>query len=157
VTSQVIMNRSGFASFLGYLLASVFVPVGIVHAQDLPPPETPHTPVTSKVQHVAVDASALATSLGDRSLDLNSTFAPFGDINEGGLRIRISGNASWYRFVTNPNPFTLGSGHTFGGGFLAGYQFSTQRANFIGLIGPTLAESNDQGVSRGSGRYPLSH
>jgi len=148
VTAQPIKDRVALTPrFLGCLLASVFVPAGFIRAQDLPPPGLPGTPVDPSVQHVAVDGSAVATSLGDRSLDLSGTFAPSGDINDSGLRIRVTGSASWYRFVTSQNPLTLGSGHTLEGGVLGGYQFSLERVSFIGLIGPTVAESNDQGVS----------
>jgi len=121
-------------------------PDGIGLAQDLPPPLTSPKSI---VQHLAIDGSATATSLGDRSADLNATFAPFGDINESGFRVRLSGSASWYRFVSNENPRTLASGHTVETGVLAGYQLSLPRINFLALIGPTFAESNDDGISSG--------
>jgi hypothetical protein len=122
------------------------MPASVASAQDFPLSATPQIPFSQ--QHFAVDGSALFTSLGDRSLDLNGTFAPFGDINESGFRIGLSGSASWYRFITNQNPLTLGSGHSFETSMLAGYEFSMNRVSFTGLIGPTVAESDDEGVSR---------
>src|SRR4051794_21233374 len=105
---------------------SLFIPVSIAAAQDLPPPQIPATPVSPRIQHVAVDGSATATSLGDRSLDLSGTIAPLGDINDSGFRIRFSESASWYRFITNQSPLTFGSGHTLESGILAGYQASLE-------------------------------
>jgi hypothetical protein len=136
---------------VGRLVAFALVP-GIAFAQDLPPPQTPETPpppVSLPIQQFAIDGSAVANSLGSQSVDLNATFAPFGSINDTGFRVRLSGNSSWYRFVTGNNPTTLGSGHSLEGGVLAGYQWSLPRISFIGLIGPTYTESNDNGVQSG--------
>jgi hypothetical protein len=133
------------------LVAFARIP-GVAFAQDLPPPqtrETPPPPVSSPIQQFAIDGSAVGTSLGGRSVDVNATFAPFGNVNDTGFRVRLSGNASSYRFVTGDNPTTLGSGHSLEGGVLAGYQWSLPRISIIGLIGPTFAESNDDGVKRG--------
>jgi Cellulose biosynthesis protein BcsS len=133
---------------LGRLVAFALVP-GIAFAQDLPPPETPSPRVGFPIQQFAIDGSAVATSLGGRSVDFNATFAPFGDINDTGFRARLSGNASWYRFVTGDNPTTIGSGHSLEGGVLAGYQWSLPRISFIGLIGPTFTENYGSGVKSG--------
>src|SRR6266849_3749398 len=136
---------------LGRLAVFALVP-GVALAQDLPPPQTPETPappVNPPIQQFAFDGSAVGNSLGGRSVDFNATFAPFGDINDTGFRVRLSGNGSWYRFVTGDNPTTLGSGHSLEGGVLAGYQWSLPRISFIGVIGPTFAESNDNGVKSG--------
>lgn len=117
-------------------------------AQDLPPPQTAETPEPHPlVQQFAFDGSIVATSLGGRSLDLNVTFAPF-DVNNSGFRVRLSGNASSYRFPTGDNANTIASGHSVEGGVLAGYQWSLPRISFIALIGPTLVDSNDNGVQR---------
>jgi len=136
---------------LGRLVVFALVP-GVAFAQDLPPPQTPETPappVSTPIQQFAIDGSAVGNSLGGRSVDFNATFAPFGDINDTGFRVRLSGNASWYRFVTGDNPTTIGSGHSLEGGVLAGYQWSLPRISFIGVIGPTFAESSDNGVKSG--------
>lgn len=133
---------------LGRLVTFAFVP-GVAFAQDLPPPQTTETsppPVAPPIQQFAIDGSAVGTSVGGRSVDFNATFAPFGDINDSGFRVRLSGNASWYRFVTGPD--TTGSGHSLEGGVLAGYQWSLPRISIIGVIGPTFGESNDAGVKR---------
>lgn len=135
--------------FLGRLLTLTFVP-SVAFAQDLPAPQTTDTSpplVAHPIQQAAIDGSAVGTSLGGRSVDFNATFAPFGDINESGFRARLSGNASWYRFVTGPD--TMGSGHSLEGGVLAGYQWSLPGISIIGVIGPTFGESNDdRGVRR---------
>jgi len=126
--------------------ATALVP-SLAFAQDLPPPQTPETPpppVSVPIQQFAIDGSGVANSLGGRSLDLNATFAPFGGINDTGFRVRLNGNASWYRFLTGPD--TIGSGHSAEGGIQAGYQWSLPRVSFIGLIGPTFGGSNDDGV-----------
>jgi Cellulose biosynthesis protein BcsS len=130
------------------LLAVDILTAPVASAIDLPPPDSPGTPVVPKMDHVAVDGSTVISSLGDRSFDLNGTFAPWSDINESGLRLRLSGSANWYRFVTGDNPRTFGSGHSVEGNILAGYQISLPRVSFIGLIGGAAGESHDQGVSR---------
>jgi hypothetical protein len=130
------------------VLGIVFIPAQMAHAIDLPFPENPDAPAVAKTQHVAVDGSTVFTSLGDRSLDLNGTFAPWGDINESGFRFRLTGSASWYKFVTGENPQTFGTGHSIEGDILVGYQISMQRVSIIGLVGAAVGESNDQGVSR---------
>lgn len=121
-------------------------------AQELPLPqaaEATPSPVSPAVQKLDIDSSAVATSLGGRSVDFNATFAPFGDINDSGFRVRLSGNASWYRFLTGESPTTTASGQSLEGGALAGYQFSLPRISFIGVIGPSFTESNDNGVKSG--------
>jgi hypothetical protein len=134
---------------IGRLVGFALLP-GVAWAQDLPPPQTteaPAPPGSPLVQQFAFDGSVVATSLGGRSLDLNVTFAPF-DVNNTGFRVRLSGNASSYRFPTGDNPSTTASGHSLEGGVLAGYQWSLPRVSFIGLVGPALVESNDNGVQR---------
>jgi hypothetical protein len=134
----------------GVLLLS-WLPASAVFAQDLPPPEIPETPAPSaspSVQHLAIDGSVVGTSLGGRSVDFNATFAPFGDINDSGFRASLSGNASWYRFVTGQNPTTTGSGQSLEGAVLTGYQVSLPRLSIIGQIGPDFTESDDNGVKR---------
>jgi hypothetical protein len=143
-------NKKGLGSIrtvIGRLAILAVGPAGVAVAQDLPPPDTRRTLPLPEVRHVAVDGSAVGSSLGDRSVDLNVTFAPLGDINASGLRVRLSESASWYRFVTNPTPLTLGSGQTFESGVLAGYQFSMERVSFLGLVGIAGAVSHDNGVS----------
>jgi hypothetical protein len=136
------------SSLIAACLFTLFLAAAeIAHSQDLPAPETLATPVSPKIERFAVDSSLVATSLGDGSLDVNGTFSPFGDINASGVRVRVSGGDSWYRFITNESPRELGAGHTITGGLLAGYQISGERVSFMGLIGPTIAEGSDQGVS----------
>jgi len=129
--------------FLG-VLAVIFGLPQILHAADLVPSEIPEA--SARTQHVAVDGSAVANSLGGRSLDLNGTLAPFGDINESGFRLRASGSANWYKFITGEDPRTFGTGHSIEGSLLAGYQWSMQRLSITGLIGGAVGESWDQGI-----------
>jgi|GEM_PF-4818608 len=138
----------GMGRTLGHFVAFTLVP-GVAFAQDLPLPETPETPppsVGAPLKQFGFDGSAVSTSLGGRSVDFNATFAPFGDINDTGFRVRLSGNASWYRFMMGDSPTTIGSGHSLEGGVLAGYQWSLPRISFIGTIGPTFTESIDNGI-----------
>src|SRR5215208_3371420 len=137
---------------VGCLVMFAFHPAGVVFAQDLPPPQTAEVarpPVSFPVQQFAIDASAVVNSIGTRSVDFSVTFAPFGNINDSGFRVRVTGNASWYRFVTGNDPTTTGSGRSLEGGLLPGYQFSFPRISFFGAIGPTFTESDDDGVRRG--------
>ena len=105
-------------------------------------------PANSTAQHVAVDGSLTISSLGDRSFDLNGTFAPWTDINESGFRFRLTGSGSWYRFSTGNHPQTFANGRTVEGDFLIGYQKSYQNISILGLLGLAVGESQDQGVSR---------
>lgn len=139
-------NKRWLISLLGCVLTPAVISTGHAVAQDLPPPQTPETPVSVRVQHVAIDGSGSATSLGDRSFDLSGTFAPFSEINESGFRIRLSESASWYRFISNQYPLTFGTGHTLESGVLAGYQLSLERISFLGLIGAAFAVGDDDGV-----------
>jgi len=109
--------------------------------------DLPSRPIEAGARNAAVDGSAIVSGLRDNSFDVNGTFSPFGNIDESGFRTRLSASASWYRFITNPNPLSYGSGHTVEGSLLAGYQVSLPRVSFIALIGPTVAESDDDGVS----------
>ena len=147
MTTRPSKRRNDVVRRFPGLLACLAGPVGIAAAQDLPPPESPAAVESTRIEHFAVDGSAVATSLGDRSVSFNSTFAPFGDINDSGLRIRGTGSASWYRFVTSETPGVLGSGSTLEGGVLAGYQWSLQRLNFMALLGPTVSYGKDDGVT----------
>ena len=134
--------------FYASVVAITFVNAQVANAIDLPTREASESAI--KAEHVAVDGSTVVSSLGDRSFDLNGTFSPYGDINDSGLRFRVAGNASWYRFLTADNPRTFGTGHSVEGDLLAGYQISLRRISIIGLIGGAFGESRDQGVSRTS-------
>jgi hypothetical protein len=129
------------------VLALVVLPVRLAQALDLPSPGGWETQVNPEPQHVAVDGSVVVTSLGNGSANLNTTFAPFGDINASGFRLRVTGSDSWYRFVANAKPQTFGSGNTLEAGLQAGYQIAMGRLSFIGLVGPTFAESLSNGMN----------
>ncbi len=148
-TSKKPSQRIG--RILSLFVMLICVPAN-AFAQELPLPQAPEEtppPLSPAVQKLDIDGSAVATSLGGRSVDFNATFAPFGDINDSGFRLRLSGNASWYRFLTGENPSTTASGKSLEAGVLAGYQFSAPRISFIGVIGPSFTESNDNGVKSG--------
>ena len=123
--------------------------VGTASARDLPPPNAtqsalvPHVP---QPQYIAADGYVDANSLGGRNLYASATFAPFG-IYESGVRFRVFGNANWYRFVTSEDPRTLGTGHYVDGGFLAGYGMAVPGFSIVGLVGPALGESVNEGVT----------
>src|SRR5207247_11346059 len=76
-------------------------------AQYLPPPYAPQSPTFIQRQHVAVSTSFDADSLGNRNVYVDATFAPFSGIYESGARVRLTGSANWYRFVTSEDPRTL--------------------------------------------------
>jgi hypothetical protein len=130
----------------GVLIASTLAASFGARAQDLPPPDNSPIPSASNIQYLAIDSSAGATSFGDRWLDVNGTFALLGGINESGPRLRLNASASWYRFVTNDNPLTYGSGNSIEGSALLGYQVSMRRVSIIGLFGAAHGESHDEGI-----------
>jgi hypothetical protein len=124
----------------------LFVPKSIetARAQYLPP-NAVDRPVILAPQYAAVSSYFDADSLGNRTAYVDSTFAPFG-IYESGGRLRLTGNASWYRFVTNEDPRTLGSGRYLEGALLLGYSFWLPGSSFTWLVGPAFAESVNEGV-----------
>jgi hypothetical protein len=77
---------------------------------------------------------------------VDGTFAPFSGIYESGVRFRLSGNASWYKFVISDEPRTLGTGRSLEGAFLAGYGIYVPGFNITWLVGPAFAESVNEGV-----------
>jgi hypothetical protein len=98
-------------------------------------------------QHVAVTGYVDADSLGNRNAYADGIFAPLGGIYESGLRFRASGDASWYRFITNDNPRTVGTGRYLEGDFLIGYGLWAPGFNLTGLVGPAFAQIDNLGVN----------
>jgi Cellulose biosynthesis protein BcsS len=129
---KVEMTRS-VSTWLMVLVPSVLVYAGTARAQYLP-------------QHVAVSSSGDADSLGNRSAYVDSTFAPFSGIYESGVRFRLAGNASWYKFVTSEEPRTLGSGRYLEGSVLAGYGAFLPGFGISWWVGPAFGESVNEGV-----------
>jgi Cellulose biosynthesis protein BcsS len=115
-------------------------------AQYLPPPNPADVPIFVQRQHVAVSSSGDADSLGNRNAYVDGTFAPFSGIYESGARFRLTGNASWYKFVTSEDPRTLGSGRYLEGGLLVGYGVWVPGFNITWLVGPAFGESVNEGV-----------
>ena len=115
-------------------------------AQYLPPPNAAENPIFIQPAHVAVSSSFDANSLGNRNAYVDGTFAPFSGIYESGPRFRLTGNASWYRFVTSEDPRTLGSGHYLEGGLLVGYGAWLPGFNFTWLVGPAFGEGVNEGA-----------
>jgi hypothetical protein len=97
--------------------------------------------------HVAVTGYVDADSLGNRNVYADGTYAPFSGIYESGLRFRATGDASWYRFITNENPRTLGTGRYLEGDFLIGYGLWAPGFNVTGLVGPAFAQIDNLGVN----------
>jgi hypothetical protein len=114
-------------------------------AQYFPAPNVAQSPAFIPRQYVAVSSSGDADSLGNRSAYVDSTFAPFG-IYESGVRFRLLGNASWYKFVTNEETGTLGSGRYLEGAFLVGYGVYVPGFNITWLLGPAFAENVSEGA-----------
>jgi hypothetical protein len=129
------------STWLIVLVPSVLVYAGTARAQDLPPASA-----TEIIEHAAVNSSFDADSIGNRNVYLDATFAPFSGIYESGVRFRVLGNASWYRFVTNQETGTLGTGRSLEGGFLAGYGFAAPGFSIAWLIGPAFVETVNEGA-----------
>jgi hypothetical protein len=97
-------------------------------------------------QHITVTGYVDADSLGNRNVYADSTFAPFSGIYESGLRLRATGDASWYQFITSENPRTYGTGRYLEGDFLMGYGLWAPRFNVTGLVGPAFAQIDSLGT-----------
>jgi Cellulose biosynthesis protein BcsS len=117
--------------------------VGTARAQYLPPPV--ERPVLVQRQYLAVSGGYDADSIGNRTAYADSTFAPFG-IYESGARFRLSGVASWYKFVASEEPRILGSGRYLEGAFLAGYGIYGPGYNISWFVGPAFGEIMNEGV-----------
>ena len=112
-------------------------------AQDVP------RPGNAGQQYVAIDSTLDFSSLGSRSFDVNGLFPLGGNINESGFRFRLTGSASWYRFVANENPRALASGQGQEGDFLVGYGFLAHRLSVLAAAGVAVTGSlDDLGISR---------
>src|SRR5262245_26141661 len=120
--------------------------IATARAQALPTATAAVTPNVIS-PNIAVSSSFDADSLGNRSIYLDSTFAPFGSIYESGMRFRATGDASWYRFLASDDPRTLARGHSLEGGLLAGYGVSLSGFRITGLIGPVLGTNVYPGVT----------
>src|SRR5262245_35874173 len=102
------MTRS-VSTWLMVLVPCVLVYAGTARAQYSPPPNAAESPpVIEPLQHAAASSSFDADSLGNRNVYVDGTFAPFSGIYESGVRFRLTGNASWYKFVTSEDPRTGG-------------------------------------------------
>jgi hypothetical protein len=112
----------------------------------LPPPNAAGIPVFVQRQHVAVSSSFDADSLGNRNVYVDGTVAPFSGIYESGVRLRVTGNASWYKFVASEDPRVIGTGHYLEGGLLAGYGFWAPGFSVNWLVGPAFGESVSEGA-----------
>ena len=122
-------------------------PIGAAPEQNSPVPDSPPHPSVIEPQHFSAVSSAEADSLGNRSIYVDTTFAPFSGIYESGMRFRANGNADWYRFIANQDPRTLGSGHDLQGGLMAGYNVSVPRFSVTGLVGGAFGNAINDGVT----------
>jgi hypothetical protein len=127
---------------LRFVVPCVLISIGIAQAGDLPSFEGP-----LESQHFAVNGYVDADSLGGRTLYADGTFAPFSGIYQSGVRLRATGTASWYRFLTNEYPRTFGTGHSLEGALQAGYAIWTPRFNIIFLAGPAFGQGVNEGVT----------
>jgi hypothetical protein len=125
----------------------VLVYAGTARAQYSPPPTAAESPpVIEPLQHAAATSSFDADSLGNRNVYVDGTFAPFSGIYESGVRLRVTGNASWYKFVTSEDPRTLGNGRYLEGAVLAGYGAFLPGFSISWWVGPAFGESVNEGV-----------
>ncbi len=133
--------------WLRFLVACLsIIAMGTARAQSLPPPDAAEIPIITEPQHFAVSSSFDGDSLGNRSAYVDGTFAPYGGMDASGIRVRATGDMSWYRFLTTENPRMVGTDHNFEVGLLAGYAISYQRLSIAGLVGPAFGDSDRQGV-----------
>jgi hypothetical protein len=135
------------STWLMALVLCVLVYAGTARAQYSPPPNAAESPpVIEPRQHAAATSSFDADSLGNRNVYLDATFAPFSGIYESGTRVRLTGNASWYRFLISQEPRTVGSGRSLEGGVLAGYAFAVPGFSVAWLVGPAFGETVNEGT-----------
>ena len=118
--------------------------IGMTSAQSSAPPITKAQPIIP--QTFAASGYVDADSLGNRTIYADGTFAPFSGIYEDGIRFRVEGDASWYRFLASDNPRKLGTGRYLEGDFLVGYGFFRSQFNVTGLVGPAFAQIDNLGV-----------
>jgi hypothetical protein len=130
----------------------VFIPclllsIGTAHAQNASGSAAVASqgPAIIQTQHVELSSSFDADSIGDRSANVEATFAPFGN-DESGVRFRATGDADWYRFVASQDPRVIGEGHDIQGGLLAGYGVALPRFSLTGLVGPAFGQIVNQDV-----------
>jgi hypothetical protein len=122
------------------VLFSCVLCIGIVRAQELPANSTENPVGIERRQHIAVSSSSDADTLGNRSVYVGATFAPFSTLDESGIRFQLTGNASWYKFIADENPRTLATGRSQEGSFLAGYGISVPRFSVALFTGVAFGE-----------------
>ena len=118
--------------------------IGTTSLQGPAPLITKAQPITPR--HIAACGYVDADSLGNRTIYADGTFAPYSGIYESGVRFRVTGDASWYRFLASDNPRILGTGSYLEGDFLVGYAFWLSQFNITGLIGPAFAQIDNLGL-----------
>lgn len=134
--------------WLKFLVPCVFIiSVGTARAQYLPSPNAAESPAVTEPQHFAVSSSFNADSIGNRSAYVDGTFAPYSGIDESGIRVRATGDANWYRFLTTGNPRVVGTDQNLEGALLAGYAISSERFSIAGLVGPAFGDIDRQGLT----------
>jgi len=126
---------------VGILVPCLLIFIETARAQGLPPANA------TELAHAAVNSSFDADSVGNRSVYVDGTFAPFSGIYESGVRFRVMGDASWYRFIASENPPSFGTGHYLDGGLLAGYGIWQPRFSVTGLVGPVFGQIVNSGVT----------
>lgn len=121
------------------------ISMGTAQAQYLPPSDVAESPIIIESQHFSVSSAIDADSVGTRWAYVEGTFAPYGGIDESGIRVRATGDASWYRFLITGNPRAVGTDHNLEVGLLAGYAISSERFGITGLVGPAFGDIDRQG------------
>lgn len=131
--------RSPTPRQVGYLLGVILAAIRTAQAET-PPRQT------FAQENVAVDSTSDVTSSGGFSVDLNGTFAPFGDFSQSGFRLRLTGASSWSRYVASEDPRTFGTSRSSEGDLLVGYGAIAERISIIALVGGTVTRIEDTGA-----------
>lgn len=85
--------------------------------------------------HIAVDASAEATTRRSFSATVSVTGAPFGDLDASGIRLLIEGNYNLYRYTNSNPPPTMIDGRTVEPSALIGYEYDAETFTLAGYVG----------------------
>jgi hypothetical protein len=120
--------------------------IGTARAQYLSPPTAVERPISVQPQYLAVSGGFDSDSVSSRTAYADAYFSPFG-IYQSGARVRLTGIATWYRYLASDNPRTIGTGHLLEGGLLIGYGVWLPGFNINWYIGPAFGEGVNQGVT----------
>jgi hypothetical protein len=128
------------------LIAAIYlITIGAAYAQSLPASSAQNSIDAEPSRYAAVSGSVDADSLGNRSVDVAATFAPFSSIDESGIRFQLAGDISWYRYAADDNSGTLATGRSQEIALLSGYGISMPRLSVNLLTGVAFGEIANPG------------